>query len=89
MLFSFREEFLPEFESITSRIPSLKYSRFRLLPMNGHQAYEVITKTWKNSINAAEADKIVRFFFGRRWQAGTIRINDDRAIAPQPGLLAY
>lgn len=61
-LFSFREEFLPEFESITSRIPSLRYSRFRLLPMNGHQAYEVITKTWKENIRHEEAAKIVAFF---------------------------
>src|ERR1019366_5129333 len=35
ILFSFREEFLPEFENITSKIPSIKYSRFRLMPMNG------------------------------------------------------
>lgn len=62
ILFSFREEFLPEFESITSKIPSIKYSRFRLMPMNGGQAYEVITKTWKNSIDAAQANKIVGFF---------------------------
>lgn len=61
-LFSFREEFLPEFEGITAKIPSLKYSRFRLLPMNGRQAYEVITKTWKGAINAAEATEIVQFF---------------------------
>jgi predicted nuclease with TOPRIM domain len=62
ILFSFREEFLPEFENITSKIPSIKYSRFRLMPMNGNQAYEVITKTWKNNIDAGEADKIVGFF---------------------------
>lgn len=62
ILFSFREEFLPEFESITAKIPSLKYSRFRLLPMNGHQAYEVVTKTWKAAINTAQAQKIVDFF---------------------------
>lgn len=61
-VFSFREEFLPEFESITAQMPSLKYSRFRLLPMNGHQAYEVITKTWTNAIDAAQAQKIVGFF---------------------------
>jgi Novel STAND NTPase 1 len=61
ILFSFREEFLPEFESITSKIPSIKYSRFRLLPMNGYQAYDVITKTWKENINPAEAKKIVSF----------------------------
>ena len=62
VLFAFREEFLPEFESITAKIPSLKYSRFRLLPMNGNQAYEVVTKTWKNNISATQAHKIVEFF---------------------------
>ncbi|HEX8314293.1 MAG TPA: hypothetical protein VF609_04840 [Flavisolibacter sp.] len=61
-LFSFREEFLPEFESITAKIPSIKYSRFRLMPMNGDQAYQVITKTWKEKIYASEAHKIVGFF---------------------------
>jgi len=62
ILFSFREEFLPEFENITSKIPSIKYSRFRLMPMNGNQAYDVITKTWKNNIDAAEANKVIGFF---------------------------
>ena len=61
MLFSFREEFLPEFESVKTKIPSIKYSRFRLLPMNGNQAYEVITKTWKDKIDDAEANKVVGF----------------------------
>jgi len=62
ILFSFREEFLPEFENITLKIPSIKYSRFRLMPMNGNQAYEVITKTWKDNIDKALAHKIVGFF---------------------------
>src|SRR6185436_390987 len=62
IVFSFREEYLPEFESITSRIPSLKFSRFRLLPMNGHQASEVITKTWKENIQPSEARQIVSYF---------------------------
>ena len=61
-LFSFREEFLPEFESVTAKIPSIKYSRFRLMPMNGNQAYEVITRTWRNNINAEQAHRIVSFF---------------------------
>jgi hypothetical protein len=62
IVFAFREEYLPEFETIASKIPSLKYSRFRLLPMNGHQAYEVITKTWKENINPSEARHIVSYF---------------------------
>jgi len=32
------------------------------MPMNGNQAYDVITKTWKNNIDKNEADKIVGFF---------------------------
>jgi len=62
IVFSFREEYLPEFETIAAKIPSLKYSRFRLLPMNGNQAYEVITKTWKENINPSEAKHIVSYF---------------------------
>jgi hypothetical protein len=62
ILFTFREEYLPEFESVTTKIPSIKYSRFRLMPMNGNQAYDVVTKTWNNKIDAGEAEKIVGFF---------------------------
>ena len=62
IVFAFREEFLPEFESIAARIPSLKSSRFRLMPMNGNQAFEVITRTWKNNIDKKEAGKIVSYF---------------------------
>jgi hypothetical protein len=66
ILFSFREEFLPEFENITSKIPSIKYSRFRLMPMNGNQAYDVITKTWRENIDTVEANKIVGFFINEK-----------------------
>lgn len=62
VVFAFREEFLPEFESITSKIPSIKFSRFRLLSMNGNQAYDVVTKNWKENINDAEARQVVSFF---------------------------
>ncbi|CAN5810833.1 hypothetical protein BH11BAC3_BH11BAC3_05670 [soil metagenome] len=61
MVFAFREEFLPEFESISKIIPSIKTSRFRLMPMNGLQAYEVITKTWRENIKASEARVIVSY----------------------------
>lgn len=61
IVFAFREEYLPEFENITSIIPSLKTSRFRLMPMNGNQAYDVITKTWKGNIKPSEAKHIVTY----------------------------
>ncbi len=61
VIFAFREDFLAEMEGVTSRIPSVKNARFRLMPMNGTKAYEVITKTWKAAIDPAEADKIVTY----------------------------
>ncbi len=61
VIFAFREEFLPEFESIPSKIPSLKYSRFRLMPMNQSQAHDVITKTWGDKINDVQAKKIISY----------------------------
>ncbi len=61
IIFSFREDFLPEFESLAAEIPSIKNSRFRLKPMNGHQAFDVITKTWGHVIHPEEARKIVYY----------------------------
>lgn len=61
VIFAFREDFLPEMESITSFIPSVKNSRFRLLPMTARQAYDVITKTWQSAIQAAEARDVVYY----------------------------
>ncbi len=61
IVFAFREEYLPEFESISKIIPSIKTSRFRLMPMNGHQAMDVITKTWGNKIAGSEARLIVSY----------------------------
>lgn len=82
IVFSFREEYLPEFESITAKIPSLKFSRFRLLPMNGNQAYEVITKTWKENINPAEAKQIVSYFTTKPG------IDDHNLVTVEPSLLS-
>ncbi len=61
VIFGFREEFLPNFETIPSSIPSMKYSRFRLMPMNENQAYEVITRTWGNRIDPKQAQRIISY----------------------------
>ena len=82
IVFAFREEYLPEFETITSKIPSLKYSRFRLLPMSGNQAYEVITKTWKENINPSEARQIVSYFTNDQ------ALDDYNLITVEPSLLS-
>lgn len=82
IVFSFREEYLPEFETLAAKIPSLKYSRFRLLPMNGNQAYEVITKTWKENISAKEAKHLVSYFTN---EPG---MEDHSLVTVEPSLLS-
>ncbi len=62
VLFSFREEYLAEFESFTEKIPSIKLSRFRLMPMNEKQAYQVVKNTWGDKINKLQAEKVVSYF---------------------------
>ncbi|MDB5192718.1 MAG: hypothetical protein JWQ96_2281 [Segetibacter sp.] len=59
VLFAFREDFLPEIESITARIPSAKNSRFRLRAMTSEQGLDVILNSWPNAIDLSEAKKIV------------------------------
>ena len=91
IIFSFREDFLPEFESFTAQIPSIKNSRFRLMPMNGQQAYEVITRTWGNAIHTSEANKIVYFLTDQENEKGGKSKTDSlhfESIIVEPSLLS-
>ena len=69
VLLSFREDFLAEVEGLRSRMPSLMRNRFRLLPMDGAQALDVIGSAL---VGAEVADRIV----GLAWR--------NRAEAPAP-----
>ncbi len=92
IIFSFREDYLPEFESFSARIPSIKNARFRLMPMNGSQAFEVITKTWGNAIEEAEAAKIVHFLTnhstGETTGASKYVSTDFESMVIEPSLLS-
>ena len=74
VVFAFREEYLAEFESfavsgasenlesITNKIPSIKLSRMRLMPLTGSQALEVIIGSWGNKVDPdQEAKRIVYY----------------------------
>jgi len=60
-LFSFREEYLFDFESCASRIPSIRFSsaRYRLLPFDKDIALDVILNTSEGMIPADQANKII------------------------------
>jgi tetratricopeptide (TPR) repeat protein len=66
LVLSFREDFLAEVESWRSAIPSLVRNRFRLLPMNGHQALAAVTKTGGRLVEPAIGQAIVFFVAAAR-----------------------
>ncbi len=57
---SFREDFLAEMEGLKDQMPSLMYNRFRLLAMNGAQAYEVVTRAGGHLVDDDVARRIIR-----------------------------
>src|SRR6185369_13072875 len=60
LVLSFREDFLAEMEGLNEQMPSLMYNRFRLLPMSGAQAYEVITRAGGTLVDDDIARRILR-----------------------------
>jgi WD40 repeat protein len=60
LVLSFREDFLAEMEELKNQIPSLMYNRFRLLAMNGEQAYDVITRRKEALVDDDVARRILR-----------------------------
>jgi hypothetical protein len=60
LVLSFREDFLAEMEGLKEQMPSLMYNRFRLLAMNGVQAYEVITGAGGHLVDDEVARRILR-----------------------------
>src|SRR5436305_9867203 len=60
VVLSFREDFLAEMEGLKDSMPSLMYNRFRLLAMNGAQAYEVITRAGGALVDDDVARRILR-----------------------------
>jgi len=60
IIFSFREEYLPQFEGLKFRIPSLKDSRFRLTHLIGKNALAAILEPGKEIIEKEEAIRILQ-----------------------------
>ena len=61
IIFSLREDFLPELEGLLPLFPSLRDSRFRLRPMNKAQALDVVLKPGAQLVAADVAAAIVDF----------------------------
>ncbi len=71
VVLSFREDFLAEIEGLRGSMPSLMRNRYRLLPMDGHQAREVV-----DSGSGLVAPGVAERIIGLAWR--------NRAEAPAP-----
>jgi hypothetical protein len=63
-LFSFREDFLPDFEGWRQDIPSLMRNRLRITAMTEEQAFKAVYKTGSKIVDEAMAVEVVRFITG-------------------------
>ena len=64
VLFSLREDFLPELECLRRSMPSVVHNRLRLLPMNGEDARRALRATGGALISPEVADQLVHFVAG-------------------------
>ncbi|MGJ7511563.1 nSTAND1 domain-containing NTPase [Variovorax sp. GT1P44] len=70
VVLSFREDFLAEMEGLRGRIPSLMRNRYRLLPMDGLQARDVVA-SGGSLVEADAADRIIGLAWRNRAEAPT------------------
>ena len=61
ILFSLREDYLPQLEGLRERMPSIMENRLRLTQMTGHQAMAVVTEPAPDLVPLDVARQIVRF----------------------------
>ncbi len=66
ILLCLREDFLPQLEGLSQRIPSLLHQRMRLTPMSGAQALEAVLAPAGGLIEKESARRIVAFVAARR-----------------------
>ena len=61
VVLTLREDFLPDLEGLRERLRAIMFNRFRLLPLNGEQAMEVILKPGGHLVEEQVALRIVDF----------------------------
>ncbi|HVT19548.1 MAG TPA: hypothetical protein VHQ90_25625 [Thermoanaerobaculia bacterium] len=70
VLFSLREDFLPDLEGLRERLPSIVHNRLRLTPMHGDEALRVVTAPGGALVEPEVAGRIVRFVAAEQAGAG-------------------
>lgn len=82
ILFSLREDFIPELEGLRDRIPSIIYNRLRLSRMSGEAAFQAVAHP-RHLIDPSVAQQVVRFVSGSDQPDGALE-----KLALEPALLS-
>jgi tetratricopeptide (TPR) repeat protein len=61
VVLTLREDFLPDLEGLRERLRAIMFNRFRLMPLNGEQAMEVILKPGGHLVEEQVALRIIDF----------------------------
>ncbi|HEY1803115.1 MAG TPA: hypothetical protein VGG45_01420 [Terracidiphilus sp.] len=84
MVFTFREDYLADFESLKTVIRPIMQNRMRLTPMRGDRAAAAIEQAGGGLLSASVAARIVRFVGG----AARVGAGQLEEIAVEPALLS-
>ncbi len=84
IVFTFREDYLAEFEGLKTLIRPIMQNRMRLAPMRGDRASEAIQQAAAGRLSAPVATRIVRFVGGAAMD-GVGRLDE---ISVEPALLS-
>ncbi|MBE2215263.1 MAG: ATP-binding protein [Opitutaceae bacterium] len=84
LLFSLREDFLPELGSLREHLPTLPSGGLRLQRLRGHQAREVLEKPGAHLLEPETAERIIRFVAAERTAGAAHELTE---LEVEPALL--
>ena len=87
LVLSFREDFLAEMEGLKTAMPSVMVNRLRLLPMDGKQAYAVVTEAGVALVDDDVARRILRLAW-KNEPAPPVAVDEFARIEIDPALLS-
>ncbi len=88
VLFSLREDFLPDLEGLRERIRSIVLNRLRLARMNGRDALAVVTVPGGALIEREVAERVIRFVAAEKETAAGAALTPLGDLEVEPALLS-
>ncbi len=85
VVFSLREDFVPNLDRLRQLMPSVMHNRIPLLPMNGDQALQAVLLPGRHLVEPETATKIVLFVAGADEERDGVRLGD---LAVEPAYLS-